>query len=58
MTEQIELTPEQAAGEACRCCGSKRSPLHPDETIEVPYAPGVVQQIVTVICSSCLNLDQ
>lgn len=56
MTEQVQLTPEQAAGEACRVCGSTRRPLNPDEPVEVPFAEGVVQVIVTVVCTQHLEI--
>ncbi|GAA1195105.1 hypothetical protein F4556_005226 [Kitasatospora gansuensis] len=58
MTERVQLTPEQAAGTACRHCGSQASPLHPDQTVEVPYSPGVVQQIVTVVCTADLEFGK
>jgi hypothetical protein len=56
MSESSQLTQEQRDGSACSGvgCGTTEPPLHPGKTIEIRDVPGVVRDVVTVICTACL----
>jgi len=52
------LTDDQIHGRACRECGAKEAPLHPDETLVTrPYAD-VIRETVSVLCTGCLVADR
>lgn len=49
------LTDDQVHGRACRECGTKDGPLHPDEALVTRAATGVVRHTVTVVCTAHLG---
>jgi len=48
------LTDDQIHGRACRECGTKKAPLHPDETLTTHPYPDVIRETVSVLCTPCL----
>lgn len=49
-----DISPARLHGEACWTCGSTEPPLHPDETVPVRHAAGIVRDVATVVCTSDL----
>lgn len=56
ITHPTTLTEAQLTGTACRTCGSDERPLHPDESLTIREAVGVVRDLA--VCTHCLVIGQ